>query len=122
MPVGLSHRGNVAVVSPVGRLLNFGEVTLELQRVIRELVTAGNTKLVVNLREAELFGNQPLGLLIAARESYRKRGGGMRLCCLSKKDRNILQVTKLDLVFEIHATEDEAVASFEESATPGPPG
>ncbi len=122
MPVGLSHRGNVAVVSPVGRLLNFGEVTLELQRVIRELVTAGNTKLVVNLREAELLGNQSLGILIATHQSYRKRGGGMRLCCLSVKGRQVFQVTKLDLVFEFFESEDEAVASFGDAPTPSPPG
>jgi anti-anti-sigma regulatory factor len=38
-------------------------------------------------------------------------GGALKLCCLSKKLRDIFVVTRLDTVFDIHETEAAAVAS-----------
>ncbi len=122
MPVGLRYRGEVAVISPSGMLLNFGEVTLELQRRIGELATAGNQKLVVNLGQAPVFGNQPLAILLGAHMSYAKRRGAVKLCCLTEKDRNLFRDTMLGRVFDIYAAEDEAVASFRVAAASGPPG
>ncbi len=122
MSVEVRYRGDVAIISPTGDLVNFGEVTLELTRRIRDLAAAGNQKLVVDLGDARVCGVQPLGFLIAARDYYRKRGVDVRLCRISGHARDILQGKMLAPVLRIYATEDEAVASFEETSTPGTPG
>jgi len=53
-------------------------------------------------------------------EFTANNAGSLKLCCLSKKLRDVFVVTRLDKVFDIHETEAAAVASAEPS--PNQPG
>ena len=53
-----------------------------------------------------------IGELVAAYTSVNNRGGKLKLLNLPPKISDILQITQLITVFEVHDDEDEAVASF----------
>ena len=40
-----------------------------------------------------------------------KHGGALKICCLSRKLKDVFVVTRLNTVFELYETEAEAVAS-----------
>ena len=40
-----------------------------------------------------------------------KHGGALKLCCLSKKLKDVFVITRLNTVFELFETEAEALAS-----------
>jgi anti-anti-sigma regulatory factor len=42
----------------------------------------------------------------------RNSGGELKLACASKKIENLLEMTKLHKVFELHKNVNDAVASF----------
>jgi anti-anti-sigma regulatory factor len=42
-----------------------------------------------------------------------KRGGSVKLCALEKRIKNLLLITKLSMVFEVHDSIDQAMASFQ---------
>ena len=103
--------GDVTIITPKGMLLG-GKETDELQSKIKELVEAGNKKLLINLGQTTFLNSVSLGVLIGAHSSYAKRGAEMKLCQVDKKIQNIFVVTKLSLVFDVYESCEEATKSF----------
>jgi anti-anti-sigma factor len=83
--------------------------------VIREAVADGTRILVVNLEDATTIDSSGVSDLASGHKVLAKNGGALKLCCLSKKLKDILVITRLDAVFETYQTEAEAVASTESS-------
>jgi len=105
--------GNVVVLYPKGYLTG-GEETDELEQRIKSLIESGNKHLVVNLSDTQHLNSTALGVLISAHSNYAKRGAQMKLCAVDKRIENIFVITKLSLVFDVYATEEQAIASFAE--------
>jgi anti-anti-sigma factor len=81
--------------------------------VIREAVADGTRTVVVNLEEAIAIDSSGVSDLASVHKVLAKNNGALKLCCLSKKLKDILVITRLDAVFETYETEAEAVASAE---------
>jgi anti-sigma B factor antagonist len=111
MSLEVRTSGDVTILAPKGMLLG-GKETDELQAKIKELSEAGNRKLLINLGQTSFMNSVSLGVLIGGHSSYAKRDAQMKLCAVDKKIQNIFVVTKLSLVFDVHDTEAQAVASF----------
>jgi anti-sigma B factor antagonist len=111
MSLDVRTSGDVTIVTPKGMLLG-GKETDELQGKIKELVEAGNKKLLINLGQTTFLNSVSLGVLIGAHSSYAKRGAEMKLCQVDKKIQNIFVVTKLSLVFDVFESCEEATKSF----------
>jgi anti-sigma B factor antagonist len=103
--------GPVAVLSPEGTLWG-GEETNQLRDAIDELVKQGNMFLVLDLSKVNHLNSTALGLLVSTHTNYTKRGGSVKLCALEKRISNLLVITKLSMVFEVHDTLEDALASF----------
>ena len=111
MSLDVRTPGEVTIITPKGMLLG-GKETDELQGKIKELVEAGNKKLLINLGQTTFLNSVSLGVLIGAHSSYAKRGAEMKLCAVDKKIQNIFVVTKLSLVFDVYESCEEATKSF----------
>ena len=111
MSLDVRTSGDVTIITPKGMLLG-GKETDELQNKIKELVEAGNKKLLINLGQTTFLNSVSLGVLIGAHSSYAKRGAEMKLCAVDKKIQNIFVVTKLSLVFDVFESCEEASKSF----------
>jgi anti-sigma B factor antagonist len=105
--------GQIAILAPKGYLTG-GEETDELESAIRALSESGNKQLLINLGETQHLNSTALGVLISAHSNYVKRGGQMKLCSVDKRIQNIFVITKLSLVFDVYANEEQAIASFAE--------
>ena len=76
------------------------------------MLAAGQKKIVLNLADVSYIDSAGLGALVAAHHSARTQGASLKLAHLGQKFQEILQVTKLLTVFEVHDTEAAAVHSF----------
>ena len=103
--------GDIVILAPKGYLTG-GDETDELEQGIKQLGEAGNKSLIINLGETQHLNSTALGVLISAHSSYVRRGGQMKLCAVDKRIENIFVITKLSLVFDVYATEEQAIASF----------
>jgi anti-sigma B factor antagonist len=112
MSLDVRSSGDVTILTPKGMLLG-GKETDELQGKIKELVEAGNKKLLINLGQTTFLNSVSLGVLIGAHSSYAKREAEMKLCAVDKKIQNIFVVTKLSLVFDVYESCEEATKSFQ---------
>jgi len=86
----------------------------QLSDNIRSLIEAGSKKFIIDMKKVEWMNSSGLGILIAALNTVKNRGGELCLLNIQKKTEQLLTITKLDRVFKIFNTEEEAVASLSE--------
>jgi anti-anti-sigma factor len=82
----------------------------ELRRAVRTAVDEGARRLVINLEDVLDIDSSGVAERASAHITTNNRGGTLRLCCLSKKLKQIFAVTRLEDVFAIDASEADAVA------------
>ncbi len=103
---------DIWVLTPQGQLVG-GDETTELEEKIRNLASEGNQSLVIDLTEVEFINSWALGVLIGGHVNYSKRGGHIKLASMSKRIDQLLVITKLVRIFEVHSSLDEAIKSFD---------
>jgi anti-anti-sigma factor len=103
--------GPVVVLSPQKSLYGDDE-TFDLQEAIHQNHKEGNRFLVINLAKVDRMNSLGLGFLIEGHKLYKDRGARMTLSNLNNHPWNVIAIVKLSTVFDIHDTEEEAIASF----------
>ncbi len=113
MSVKLTSRqvGDVTVVDAAGRI-TLGEGASAFRDTVRDLAAKGNKKLLINLSEVSYIDSSGIGEMVSAFTSVTNAGGQLKLIGLSKRVKDLLQITKLYTVFEAFDDETEAVRSF----------
>lgn len=101
----------ITVVAMDGRIV-LGEESSALRERIKSLLNEKKTKIVLDMGNVTYIDSAGLGTLVATYHSARQQGAAMKLVNLGQKFREVLQVTKLLTVFEVHDNEASALASF----------
>jgi anti-anti-sigma factor len=106
--------GNVAVVSVQGRIVN-GETAS-----LREEVDSQSTvnTVLLDLSRVSTIDASGLGMILELREHAEERGARLKLMNASKLVRKVLEVTKLDSVFEITSVVEPLPAIARTRSTP----
>ena len=103
--------GDVTVIDMDGRL-TLGEGSSLLRDLIRENLGKGRKKIIMNLAGVNYIDSTGLGELVSGYRLVKSEGGEIKLLNLNKKVTDLLQITKLYTVFDIHTQETQAVTSF----------
>jgi anti-sigma B factor antagonist len=106
----------VFVVDITGRIV-LGEGG-RLRETIGSALESGERKLLLNMAEVHYLDSAGLGELIRAYTSVTKQGGQLQLLKLTNKVRDLLLITKLCTVLEVHDDEAEAIASLNRTIEP----
>ncbi len=101
----------VTIIDLSGRI-TLGEGSVVLRDTIRDVVAAGNKKILLNLGDVTYIDSSGIGELVSSFTSVRNQGGELKLLNLTKKVHDLLQITKLYTVFDIKDDEAQAVGSF----------
>jgi anti-sigma B factor antagonist len=101
----------VTVVDLSGRI-TLGEASGAVRDVINDLMSKGNKKVLLNLGEVNYIDSSGIGVLVSGFSTVRSRGGELKLVNVSKRIRELLQITKLYHLFDVKDDEATAVASF----------
>ena len=113
MSVKLSTRqvGDVSVVDVAGRI-TLGEGSSALRDMIRDMVSKGQKKILLNLGEVSYIDSSGIGELVSGFTTVTNNGGQLKLLGLTKRVKDLLQITKLYTVFDVHDDEAGAIRSF----------
>jgi anti-sigma B factor antagonist len=103
--------GDVVVIDAVGRI-TLGEGSSTFRDTIRDLAAKGEKKLLLNLAEVSYIDSSGIGELVSAFTTVTNQGAKLKLLGLTKRVRDLLQITKLYTVFEVFEDEATAVRSF----------
>jgi len=105
---------SVIVVDVSGRI-TLGEGCAQLRELVRDQLTKGNKRVLINLADVTYIDSSGIGELVSAYTAVSNQGGQLKLLNLTKKVHDLLQITKLYTVFDIHDDEAKAIASFDKS-------
>ena len=113
MSVKLNTRqvGDVTVVDVSGRV-TLGEGSSTIRETLRDLTAKGNRKILLNLSAVSYIDSTGIGELVAGFTSAANAGGTVKLLGLTKHVKDVLMISKLYTVFEVHEDEAHAVRSF----------
>ena len=113
MSMKISNRqvDGVSIVDCSGRI-TLGEGSVTLRDTVRELLSKGRKKILLNLGEVNYIDSSGIGELVSAFTTVRNQGGELKLLNLTKKVHDLLQITKLYTVFDVKDDETTAVKSF----------
>lgn len=113
MSIQVTNRqvGDVVVVDVAGRI-TLGEGSSKLRENIRSLVAKGHKKVLLNLGDVSYIDSSGIGELVSAFTTITNQGGVLKLLNLTKRVKDLLQITKLYTVFEVFDDEAEAIRSF----------
>jgi anti-sigma B factor antagonist len=112
MNVNIRAVGAVQIVDLSGKI-TLGEETVALRTTVRNLVNAGNKKIVLNLADVNYIDSSGVGELVSTYTTVTNAGGRLKLLHLTKKIQQLLAITKLLTVFDVFDDEKAAVASFQ---------
>ena len=101
----------VTVVDLSGRI-TLGEGSTILRDTVRGLLGRGQKKILLNLGDVNYIDSSGIGELVSGYTTVTNQGGQLKLLNLTKKVRDLLQITKLYTVFDVFDEETTAIRSF----------
>jgi anti-sigma B factor antagonist len=102
---------DVAIVDISGQL-RLGEGTGKLRDVVQQLTKDGYRKIILNLAGVIHIDSAGIGELMMNYTTLRNQGGELKLMNLNKNVRNLLQVTRLYTLFDVHDDQTAALGAF----------
>jgi anti-sigma B factor antagonist len=100
MGVSLTSRrvGNALVIDVTGRLTVLDQ---SLKDKVLECVKAGDRQIVLNMKDLSYIDSSELGQLMSAHAAVKEAGGNLHLLAPSAQIRQLLNITRLETVFDV---------------------
>lgn len=114
MSVSVTTRqvGDVSVLDVAGRI-TLGEGSSTLRESLRTMTSIRDAKILLNLEDVTYIDSSGIGELVSGFTNLQEQGGQLKLLKLTKRVRDLLQITKLYTVFEVFDDEAAAIRSFQ---------
>ncbi len=109
--VALDILDNVLVIRPQGRLDAY-QVPVFNRWLEEQNVEASRAEIVINLEAVQFIDTLALSTLVRWLKVTRKRGGDLKLCCLQPVVQAIFEISRIQQVFAIYSSEEDAIAAF----------
>jgi len=103
--------GGVTVIDISGRI-TLGEGSAALREMVRDLLLKGQKRIILNLGDVNYIDSSGIGELVSGYTTVKNQGGELKLLNLTRKVHDLLQITKLFTVFDVHTDERRALTSF----------
>ncbi|MGH7658534.1 MAG: STAS domain-containing protein [Gemmatimonadales bacterium] len=102
--------GGVLVVKVEGQLIVGNRQ--ELKTVVQEALDNDERKFLIDFSRTGYIDSSGLGALVSISKKIREQGGDLRLSGLNEDLRSLFELTKLDTLFAIADTSEQALAAF----------
>ncbi|MFL5403499.1 MAG: STAS domain-containing protein [Gemmatimonadales bacterium] len=102
--------GGVTVVQVDGQLIVGNRH--ELKDLVQAALDRGDRRLLIDFSRTGYIDSSGLGALVSISKRIRESGGELRLAGLNEDLRSLFELTKLDTLFTITETPEQALATF----------
>lgn len=109
--IKLRQKDEVSIVEVLERRI-YLTVTELFKEELLSIIEKGNHKIIVDLKNVAVMNSAGLGVLILARDILVKKKGVIKLASLQTLLNDIFTRMKLDTLFELYQTPEEALRSF----------
>ena len=111
LTIGIHYAGTIASLDMRGKFIK-GQGGFQLQMLVDKVLTAGTTKILLNLTEVPIIDSMGIGEIVRAFKRTTELGGVLKLVGVTDRVYGALKITQLLDLIESYKTEDEAIASF----------
>ena len=103
--------GDTMVITPSQDLNEsaFEQIETDANHALKLLEETHAKNAVLDFRNTDYYGSTALGFFVKLWKRVREAGGSMALCNVSDHEREILNITKLDRLWPICKTREEAM-------------
>lgn len=105
----------ILAITCTGRIV-FGDESALVRDDVKKAIADGAKRIVLNLGEVNYIDSGGLGTLVALHTTALNGGSQIKLANLTKRVGDLLQVTKLLTVFDVHNSEYDALEAFRKAA------
>ena len=84
----------------------------ELKQKVLDALDGGAKKFVIDFSKTGYIDSSGLGVLVSLSKKIREQGGDLKLAGLNEDLQTLFELTKLDTLFAITKTPEEALAAF----------
>jgi anti-sigma B factor antagonist len=105
-----TDQSGVAVLQVEGQLIVGNRQ--ELKDLVQAALDRGERRLLIDFSGTGYIDSSGLGALVSISKRIREAGGELRLSGLNEDLRSLFELTKLDTLFSIAETPQQALASF----------
>ena len=102
---------DVRIISLKGKI-SIGAGDVKIRELVDEALAGGKKKIVLDLENVSAIDSSGIGEMVSCYTTVTRQGGKLALLKLSPKINDILQVTQLITVFDVHDSEEEAIAAL----------
>lgn len=101
---------DVLIVRPLEKRID-ASAAAEFKQKMGEWIDSGNRRIVLNLSEVDFIDSSGLGAIISG---FKKIGNDGRLvvCVVKESVMSLFRLTRMNRVFDIFASEDEALEAL----------
>lgn len=112
----VEQQDETMILSPTKNLseLELSFLDHEIRGVMRELDQSDCRNVVLDFNNTDYYGSTALGFFLVLWKRVRANDGQMAFCHVSTHEREVLRLTKLDHLWPICATRQEALDTFAE--------
>ena len=84
----------------------------DIKKMFDKLITKKEPKIVINLAKVTYVDSSGLATLVEVLKNMRSYGGKMKLSNMSPKIKSLFEITKLEKLFDIASSVEEAISNF----------
>jgi anti-sigma B factor antagonist len=110
LTASVRQSGGITIIDLNGRLTIGAAAETLRGTVLRE--SESNSRIILNLTDVSYMDSAGLAEMVTAHASVKRRNGNIRLLNPQKKVQDLLQITRVNSLFEIFEDESTAVRSF----------
>lgn len=110
MGFSVVKQDGVTVVDVEGQLIVGNRQ--ELKAKVLEELDGGERKFVIDFSRTGYIDSSGLGVLVSLSKKIREQGGELRLSSLNEDLRTLFELTKLDTLFRIADSREDALEGF----------
>ncbi len=113
MTLDINEQNDGAIIRVSGRVM-FESDSNEFKQHLEDEIERGKQWFVIDLSNVVAMSSTGLGILIGAHRYIIDKGGKFKLAQISDKVRSILEITRLNSVFEIFDSVETALETVKE--------
>jgi len=113
MDLSLTERSKegIVILDAKGQIVA-GDGADRLRERLKDVAESGSANAILNLANVDYIDSSGLGALVMSFSALKKKQGTLKLLNLTRRNVELLVLTKLETVFEVFDDEQSAVNSF----------
>jgi anti-anti-sigma factor len=111
----VEREGRTIIITPLTDLreLDYQQVEAGARDILHLFGNNGIKNVVLDFHKTDYYGSTALGFFVKLWKRVRERSGRMAFCGVSDHEREILKVTRLDGLWPIWSSREEAVRAVQ---------